>query len=209
MAKNHQILPHIAMSEYEEEMAFLKAEDNAWFDALVDEWFEEDEWFEDRAWSEENCFHSSLYEVEKLKKEQQVDACWEAYHDDLAENPWAELSDDYWYYLCGECYCLSFLEVWDKLEAGCEDFYAPIVDNAEDHWFRESSSLARRRHNAIAAKQRIVRNSANAVNAYRKRNREDMNNGYRCKKRGGREVRMPKSLGLRTIKIYKQAAKLQ
>ena len=203
MAKNRNISPDLAWSEYEEEKAWECAEEELDFINYDDDTWNDDEYLE----VYEDLFPDPYDVYDEIGDD---DACEDQ------DSP----TDDYWFYLTGS-YSTSYLEIWEKLEAEKEAwalFESEAYEEEQEELRLEMSEemptpapgRALRRRNAYNRKQHLRDIADVASKAYRKRDREDYTSGckWRCKRRGGHEVRFPKSLGLRSINVIRRAKKM-
>ncbi len=211
---NNKILPHVAMSMYEDELDFILPASA--YDELVTRRI---------AMEVDECYKQ--YEQEKAERiALETELAWDVYF-------W----DEYYEGLFVETLTNAELDYYDNILAVSTEVEGSSKSRKHSQKFFKfsRSTVPYRRKQEIRHKKKLCRNAINAMNNLRKRNCEDLNNmadyNHRflaslamsegeslswyadkvtyCKRRGGHLVQMPKSLSIKAENIWARAAKMK
>lgn len=210
---NNKILPHVAMSMYEDELDFILPASS--YNERVARRI---------AMEVDECYKQ--YEQEKAERiALETELAWDVYF-------W----DEYYEGLFVETLTNAELDYYDNLLAVFNkvDGFSKSRKHSQKFFKFSRNTVPYRRKKEVRHKNKLRRNAINAMNNLRKRNCEDLNNitdynrffvtlamsegepfrwyadkvAY-CKCRGGHLVQMPKSLSIKAEKVWARAAKMK
>lgn len=210
---NNKILPHVAMSMYEDELDFILP--TSVYDEQVARRI---------AMEVDECYKQ--YEQEKAERiALETELAWDVYF-------W----DEYYEGLFVETLTNAELDYYDNLLAVFNevDGFSKSRKHSQKFFKFSRNTVPYRRKKEVRHKNKLRRNAINAMNNLRKRNCEDLNNitfsnrlfvimemdeegeplhkyadmiTY-CKSRGGHPVQLPKSLTIKAERVWARAAKM-
>ena len=157
----------------------------------------------------------AMYEEEKdfiCPEEQErritseIEACYEQFAKEEAQRidyetdiSWYEFEDFLWWDTMFE----------DENEQDCIDaFYHDESEELPCEEQKKPRNRAYRRKQNKRCKNKLIRNTIDALNSFDKRIYEDMKNKSFCKRRAGRWIELPKHKSVKTEKLWARTAKM-